>query len=591
MSNSESVSNKAGESWLKNPVVIVLLLSIGVGLILRVWGISFGLPFTYHLDEGFEVNRALQLANGSFDFDRVAKGGYFYVLFVEFGFLFVFLYLAGLVESTRDFAMWFIRDPSYFYLVGRFTTAVLGTLCIYLTYRMGERCHSRLAGMAAAVLLAINVLHVQHSHYITVDIPLTFLAALSLLYMIYLMEGRSEKNYLWAGFFVALATMTKLPGIILLLPFFMAHMIYTHRLQLTWLQRLFYPKWIAGVVVFVLAYIAGAPGIVVNFRSVISGIFGIYGVDSDAEDSDVTVVDLDMSAVEFDPLSFYVFATLDSMGWLVFGLCLLGLAYAVVSKNAKGIVLAAFSVVFFLALALSSAPDLAYTRYVLPILPPLLVLAGIMLAQALDWSKLSFSRPGSALLVAVACLALSFPNYGGLADVNAKLTEVDTRTLSRQWFEDNVPEGSRVLLEGFSAQVFKGTTPLLNSEENLRNAIEEFKANGEKGKAKYFSLAIEAQEGVRYNLSFFLWQRIKSTKEYAGDGIEYIVIRPEFMRNSVKYTGVGPAFMEDLESTPYYRLIKSFDGDGESQTGPDIKVYQLVNAAEMSHEAGTLNHE
>ncbi|MBK8973382.1 MAG: hypothetical protein IPM37_19225, partial [Hahellaceae bacterium] len=75
----------------RSPLLMLLCAIILLGFGLRVWGINFGLPFLYHADEGFEVNRALQLANGSFDFSRVAKGGYFYLLFAEFGFLFVFL--------------------------------------------------------------------------------------------------------------------------------------------------------------------------------------------------------------------------------------------------------------------------------------------------------------------------------------------------------------------------------------------------------------------------------------------------------------------------------------------------------------------
>ena len=66
-------------------VLVIVLGAFG----LRIWGIQFGLPYLFHNDEGFEVIRALQLGSGEFDFDRVSKGGYFYLLFIEFGFLFV----------------------------------------------------------------------------------------------------------------------------------------------------------------------------------------------------------------------------------------------------------------------------------------------------------------------------------------------------------------------------------------------------------------------------------------------------------------------------------------------------------------------
>jgi hypothetical protein len=57
---------------------IYLLLIILGAFALRIWGIDFGLPHIYHTDEWFEVKRALKLGVGVFDFERVAKGGYFY---------------------------------------------------------------------------------------------------------------------------------------------------------------------------------------------------------------------------------------------------------------------------------------------------------------------------------------------------------------------------------------------------------------------------------------------------------------------------------------------------------------------------------
>ncbi|MBK7727724.1 MAG: hypothetical protein IPJ33_04230 [Gammaproteobacteria bacterium] len=101
--------------------LVLLLIIVAVALILRTWGTSFGLPFVYHPDEGIEVNRALQLGTGDFDFGtfRMLKGGYFYLLFVEFGFIFVILKLLGVVASTQDFAHLYLSNPTIFYLVGR----------------------------------------------------------------------------------------------------------------------------------------------------------------------------------------------------------------------------------------------------------------------------------------------------------------------------------------------------------------------------------------------------------------------------------------------------------------------------------------
>ncbi|MEZ4484837.1 MAG: hypothetical protein R2864_09635 [Syntrophotaleaceae bacterium] len=65
---------------------------IVAALLLRVYGIDFWLPELLHPDEPFEINRALRLAAGSFDWRQAGKGGLYYLLFMEIGLSFAFLY-------------------------------------------------------------------------------------------------------------------------------------------------------------------------------------------------------------------------------------------------------------------------------------------------------------------------------------------------------------------------------------------------------------------------------------------------------------------------------------------------------------------
>ena len=157
----------------RNTLYILLALILATAFGLRIWGIWFGLPFSYRADEYHEVFRALELGSGGFNLERTGKGGYFYVLFVEYGFLFVVLKLAGIVDSAQDFARYFARDMSLFYLLGRATTAVIGTLAVFLAYRLGTRAYSQAAGALAALFLAVDFLSVEHSHFVTVDMPMT----------------------------------------------------------------------------------------------------------------------------------------------------------------------------------------------------------------------------------------------------------------------------------------------------------------------------------------------------------------------------------------------------------------------------------
>ncbi len=58
--------------------------------------------------------------------------------------------------------------PPFYYGAGRALTALLGTLAVFVTYLAGQRLLTRI-GLVAALFLAVAALHVQQSHYITVD--------------------------------------------------------------------------------------------------------------------------------------------------------------------------------------------------------------------------------------------------------------------------------------------------------------------------------------------------------------------------------------------------------------------------------------
>jgi len=250
----------------RSPLSALMVTIIVVALALRLWGIWFGLPYLLHNDEGFEVIRALQLGNGDFDFSRIGKGGYFYVLFVEYGILFVIFNILGVVGSSNDFAQLFVSDPSMFYLTGRATTAVIGTATVFAVYRIGRLAYSERAAVFAAGFLSLNVLHATLSHYITVDVPMVFLATTSLYFAIKLALTGGAREYWSAALFAALATATKLPAIVLLLPLLIAHVYCVARsgggAKALLSGR---PLWQAAAI-FVGAYVVLVPGLVVNFN-------------------------------------------------------------------------------------------------------------------------------------------------------------------------------------------------------------------------------------------------------------------------------------------------------------------------------------
>ncbi len=183
----------------------------------------------------------------------------------------------GFVSSTTDFAMWYIRDPSIFYLVGRVTTGLIGTIAVYLLYRIGTRIHSSRVGLIAAALMASNVLQVVHSHYITVDIPLTCLCLAGLLFIVRIDQSGSRADYIGACLFAALATITKLPGVLLIIPLFAVHMKRSLQSDGQFLQTFFNKSVVIGGAVFITVFFMSNPGALLHFGDYVSNVTGMVG--------------------------------------------------------------------------------------------------------------------------------------------------------------------------------------------------------------------------------------------------------------------------------------------------------------------------
>lgn len=91
----------------------LLLWLIAIALLLRSWGIGFGLPFTYHPDEHQYVDSALGFFKGDLNPHRFNNPAlYKYMLFLEYGLLYLVGRCAGLFRSVAEFEALWHTDPT-----------------------------------------------------------------------------------------------------------------------------------------------------------------------------------------------------------------------------------------------------------------------------------------------------------------------------------------------------------------------------------------------------------------------------------------------------------------------------------------------
>ncbi|WP_223923262.1 glycosyltransferase family 39 protein [Geobacter sp. AOG2] len=98
-----------------------------------------------------------------------------------------------------------------FYRISRIFVALLGTACIVAAYLIGKEFNAN-TGLIAALLVAIFPSYVDHSHYITADMPLALFILSVILFAVRYLKHPSHRNLLAGALFCALSLSVKYPG-------------------------------------------------------------------------------------------------------------------------------------------------------------------------------------------------------------------------------------------------------------------------------------------------------------------------------------------------------------------------------------------
>ena len=206
---------------VKSPAFILTILCI-VGAILRLAGTDYGLPQILHPDEPHIVDPTLHFYEGDLNPHTFVYTSF--LMYVQYAAQRLYLLIAGIfvhIEPSRTMA----------YFIGRIVTALFGTATIVVVYKLGKKLFDKNIGLLAALLITIVNSHVNHSHYATTDVPLTFFILLGVYIGWLLLETGKLKYYIWSGVITGLAISTKIPGVFLLLVLAAAHIVYTGRQQ------------------------------------------------------------------------------------------------------------------------------------------------------------------------------------------------------------------------------------------------------------------------------------------------------------------------------------------------------------------------
>ena len=390
---------------------------LAVAFALRVWGLSFGLPHVYHQDEAIVVNHALAIGVDGWNTRTYLPPQFAsYALFLVYAVYFVAGRVLGVFHGAEDFALTFLKDPTPFYLLARFFLGVVfGTATIAVLYRMG-RFFSEKTAFWAALFLSVAFLHVQHSHYVYMDIALAFATTLLFYFLLKGLGQPSWPNTVAQGLLFGWAVAVKytavyfFPSIVLVACFSKKDTVFEK------LQKIA----VAGAL-SLLAYAVISPYSFLDWNNFITQVKG------------------QSAARGFSgPLHHLTYSLTGGTG-LLFMLCAAaGIALLLKRRTREGLVLASGLGIYYIVNVYFSQ---SFARYMMPLVP-LLCLAA---AFAIEWipAPKGGGRIFKYVFLTLLMTEMLLPSV--YSDLLFK-TE-DTRTQCARWFDTNVPAGTRVALD------------------------------------------------------------------------------------------------------------------------------------------------
>jgi len=530
---------------------LILFSIILLGFVLRIWGLSFGLPFQFHQDEPIVVNHALAYGTGDFNphFFAIPPLAS-YLLFLVYGFLFLAGKILNLWISTTDFGIQFIKDPTLFYLSGRvFLGVIPGIISVFLTYFLASKTINIRAAKYSACFMSVCFLNIVNGHYIYTDMLLVMFSLFFFFFLFNVIKTGRLKDYIVTSAFLGASIGAKYNGIILFVPFLAALLgrffVKNDKDQVC-------KKIIYSAITCIAVYFITNPFTFLDWNGFIGNT---------AEQS---------KAFWYTGLTHHIWYSLRegiSLPLLLSGI--VGLGIYAFKKRLEGLVYVSFFIFYYSILIFRSQ---FFARYVLVLVPILAIGSGYLFFDFL-WTKKE--QKLWRMLVLIVAIAVIIPTTIKSIKADVIFSSGDTRLVAAEWIKKNLPEGEKIACDNatFRPALKQPYSQILEKEAYLRRQkgmgpakrkkLDLMKSSADpnnKGYPLYFLFSNPGEQGQFLNTIPAIAYNISGLKKR---GIRYVVI------NNQTESEIKQEFVEDLRKRA--EIVKEFSPytDGEYRKTKD----------------------
>ncbi len=447
-------SEKKGEEPRSQRIYTILLFSaliIGAGL--RLYGVDFGLPDSYHPDE-FKKARLLKQMKVHQTIDPQFTLHPPLLLYFSWGFSIIIKALHFFPENgiARNL------------LAGRMVSVVAGTISIYLVYLLGRRMFSKEAGVFAALFLAISPLHVTCSRYMKEDVLFTMFVLACAVVVLKSCKEEKPKLLLLAGLLAGFAFGSKYTGVLCVV--FLSAAPWLVQERFTWKpEKRFIKPTLFSLLMMGFGFLVSVPYIFLSIENVQLLLRGFQ-----IESRHAATGHLGVAIDAWSQMWMFHFSRsiIPGFGFCLAWVAILGVGLCLRRWQSKELFVVLGFLIFYLTAEWAKSKPLPQPdRYVLACIPFLSILAGSFVDSVRQVLPRQMFRIGICFLLMFMPLLHSLQYASEL--------RFDTRKQMRRWMAENLPPGSKVMTMG--GKVYLPAVPLRFSPVSARKVIGRDEAN------------------------------------------------------------------------------------------------------------------
>lgn len=559
------------KNFIKDNLLIIIIVFLSLAV--RLYGINFGLPDKYIIDENDGIYFTFYYASHAL---RPLMYGYAplipLILTSEFGVYYLLGKISGIFTTPQSLFVAYLKDPTIFFIIGRVTMMLSGVVTVWVLWKTGNRFFNRTTGLIAAFFMAFLFLHVKESHYIKSDV-IEGLFVLACFYFALKISHESKmRNYIWAGVFFGLSTATKYNSIIILPVILLAHWLGGEKREI---KRLLAAAFFA-IAVFALIHPYFIIDPINTFKKTLAAGIAQRGLFPEhLQGKDIWWWFMFEHIPQGMGILLYI------SGWMGFAVCL-----RKGWKNKQYLMIPLMPLIFFLTV--DSWTKLHYARYAIIILP-FFVLSAAVLVESL--SQIFRNKYFKFLFLVLICMIVIYQPLARTIKFDVLIIQPDTRMAGKKWIEKNVPAGQKVLTESdFHPEYpsFEDVTLVLD-KRNLEKRIAQAKAIHESTQfLDAYALAYKGRAGynivptTRVDLKLDILSNkitvLKDTDYYIKNGVKYLILTSWVERKQ------NNTFWKSLKN--HYKLKKEFRPTYEMAWDPYfIRVdYQALDSVDIFRE-------